>query len=312
MNKKLAFIGGVIIAAVFLTGCCLKHDWEDATCKEPMTCSKCGKTEGDKLDHEWIDATCTEPKTCELCGKTKGEALGHNYSQPTCTEPMICANCGDEEGIATGHEWATVTCTEERYCYNCGESDGQRGDHLWADATCFMPKTCWLCDATEGERLPHTWSGSGTYIYCTGCFEYLPDNEFEDGYAMWLGVSVTVPSDFELSDISTDESGVFSGESLMFTVCPHWNTGYDEDELIDYYRDSLTDAKYNILDEEYYNNCDGVEFYRFKIEYDEIVLGYSTLYIADDVYVYMECFAVDWDEADELYENTLDTFYIYY
>ena len=27
--------------------------------------------------HEWKEATCTEPKTCTKCGETEGEALGH-------------------------------------------------------------------------------------------------------------------------------------------------------------------------------------------------------------------------------------------
>lgn len=312
MNKKIAFIGSIIIAAVLMTGCCLKHDWEEATCKDPMTCAKCGKTEGSSLDHEWKAATCTDPKTCELCGKTKGEALGHDFSQPTCTEPMICATCGATEGIATGHVWGYATCVDERYCLICDETDGVFGDHVWAEATCFMPKSCWLCDASEGERLHHTWTGTENFVYCSQCAGDLPDNSFEDGEAMWYGVGITVPSDFELSDIATEVNGVFEGEGLMYTVAPHWNTGLTEDEIIDYYSESLAGAKYDIKEEGYYTNTDGTEFYRYKIEYDSLVLGYSTLYIADNVFVYMECFAVDWDDADDLYEEVIDSFYIAY
>ena len=85
MNKKIAFIGSIIIAAVLMTGCCLKHDWEEATCKDPMTCAKCGKTEGSSLDHEWKAATCTDPKTCSVCGATEGEIGSHNVVNGVCT-----------------------------------------------------------------------------------------------------------------------------------------------------------------------------------------------------------------------------------
>lgn len=36
-----------------------------------LSLSACG------CNHEWADATCTEPKTCTLCGETDGEAAGH-------------------------------------------------------------------------------------------------------------------------------------------------------------------------------------------------------------------------------------------
>lgn len=40
-------------------------------------------------EHDWIDATCEEPKTCSICGEIEGEALGHDWDltvdRPTCT-----------------------------------------------------------------------------------------------------------------------------------------------------------------------------------------------------------------------------------
>ena len=53
--------------------------------------------------HQWQDATCTEPKTCSACGKTEGEPAGHNY-ESVVTEPTFegygyttytCTHCGD-------------------------------------------------------------------------------------------------------------------------------------------------------------------------------------------------------------------------
>ena len=41
------------------------------------------------VEHNWVDATCTAPKTCSACHTTEGEALGHEYksvvTDPTCT-----------------------------------------------------------------------------------------------------------------------------------------------------------------------------------------------------------------------------------
>lgn len=38
--------------------------------------------------HNWQAATCTDPKTCSKCGKTQGTALGHT------TSTGICSRCG--------------------------------------------------------------------------------------------------------------------------------------------------------------------------------------------------------------------------
>jgi len=312
MNKRITIIGGAIIAAIFLTGCCLKHDWDEATCKEPKTCFNCGKTEGDKLDHDWEKATCTEPKTCSMCGKKKGEPLGHEWVAATCTEPKTCSVCGETDGEAEGHYWSYATCLEERYCYVCSESDGEKGEHYWMDASCYEPKTCYYCGETEGERLPHEWTAYANYPYCRNCYEDMPEDSFEDGEVLWNGIGLTVPDDFYLGDSAEHDNGVFEGPDLMFTVSPHWNNSYYEDDIIDYYRESMQNANYDILDEGYYFNSEGTEFYRFEIEYKSVVQGYCTLYISDEVYVYMECFAYSRSEADDLYESVINTFYVYH
>ena len=43
-------------------------------------------------DHDWNEATCTTPKTCSKCNETRGEALGHTSS----TGP--CSRCGQNFG----------------------------------------------------------------------------------------------------------------------------------------------------------------------------------------------------------------------
>ena len=56
------FLCGISTLAVccMLTGCHMKHEWLEATCTTPKTCSACGETEGEALDgHEWKAVTCT-------------------------------------------------------------------------------------------------------------------------------------------------------------------------------------------------------------------------------------------------------------
>ncbi len=37
-------------------------------------------------NHEWVEANCVTPKTCSECGETSGEALGHDAPELTCTK----------------------------------------------------------------------------------------------------------------------------------------------------------------------------------------------------------------------------------
>lgn len=81
-----------------LTGCCISHEWKDATCAEPKTCSVCGKTEGDTLEHTWVDATCSAPRTCSECGKTEGDALEHTLTEANYQQASTCEICGETVG----------------------------------------------------------------------------------------------------------------------------------------------------------------------------------------------------------------------
>lgn len=60
------------------------HNYKDATCTTPKTCTSCGETEGNAKGHSWKEATCTTPKVCNVCGETSGDALGHSYSGGKC------------------------------------------------------------------------------------------------------------------------------------------------------------------------------------------------------------------------------------
>ena len=172
MKKTILSICTMGIVSILLTGCCLSHEWKEATCTTPKICVKCEKTEGEALGHEWQEATCTEPKTCSVCGETEGEALGHEWKEATCTEAKTCSVCGETEGKALGHKWQEATCTEPKTCSVCGETEGEASGHEWQEATCTKAKTCSVCGETEGEALGHVVNALNI---CNICGEYTGD-----------------------------------------------------------------------------------------------------------------------------------------
>ena len=151
--KKWVSLLLVFSLSFALCACCVFHDWQEATCSAPRTCTKCGKTEGEPLGHTWTDATCTEAKTCSVCGETEGKPLGHTWIDASCTEPKTCSVCGMTEGEPS-HSWVAASCTKPKTCSVCGMTEGNPLGHSWADATYTKPKTCKICGLTDGEPLP--------------------------------------------------------------------------------------------------------------------------------------------------------------
>lgn len=98
MKNKIILVMLSLLFAFGLTGCCMNHEWTEATCTAPKTCNKCGETEGEVLSHEWVEATCTAPRTCSVCGETEGEALAHTLSEANYQQPAMCSVCGEIKG----------------------------------------------------------------------------------------------------------------------------------------------------------------------------------------------------------------------
>ena len=128
----------IVFGVLFGTHVLCIHNWQEATCTEPRTCSICGRTEGDSLGHVWEDATCTDPQTCSRCGETQGAALGHDWQEATCTEPKTCKRCGTTEGAALGHQVDSWNVTKEASCTEAGSQEG----------------TCTRCGETLTQEIP--------------------------------------------------------------------------------------------------------------------------------------------------------------
>lgn len=103
MKKTVSLIILACIVLLSFSACGCEHEWQEATCNAPRTCSLCGETEGEALGHEWTDADCENPKTCSRCGETEGEPLGHtpgeweaeNSNALGGKEVQRCTVCGE-------------------------------------------------------------------------------------------------------------------------------------------------------------------------------------------------------------------------
>ncbi len=92
------------------------HNFQPATCTEPISCSRCSEIRGKALGHKWKAANCITPKTCTVCKLTEGEPTGwHNWAEATCTKPRTCTGCGITQGRANGHYGGGMKCGR------CGE-----------------------------------------------------------------------------------------------------------------------------------------------------------------------------------------------
>ena len=63
-------------------------------------------------DHQYTDATCTAPKTCTLCGATSGDPLEHNYEGGDCSTPGTCTHCGQTSPNGGEHSFYGGICTK--------------------------------------------------------------------------------------------------------------------------------------------------------------------------------------------------------
>lgn len=84
MKKRMICLIAFIVLSIFLGGCCLSHEWKEATCSAPKTCIKCDKTTGKTIPHtqgEW-----------QITKKAVGSELG--LKQAFCT---VCGEVIAEE-----------------------------------------------------------------------------------------------------------------------------------------------------------------------------------------------------------------------
>ncbi len=140
-----------------ICGACEHAEWNDATCEDPRTCAKCGKTEGEALGHTEVTDEAVVP-TCTATGLTEGKHCS------VCKEVLV----EQKEVAKLEHsfgEWKVVkeaTYTEkglkERVC-SCGEKETEEIPMLEKPAVKPIPDAAVIIDIngrTEGETNPNT------------------------------------------------------------------------------------------------------------------------------------------------------------
>ena len=150
MNYKKWLCGiSALTVCCMLTGCHMSHEWQEATCMTPKTCTVGGETEGEALGHTWVDATCTEPKHCSVCGETEGDVIAHTWVEATCSEPKHCSVCGETEGEALEHTLTEANYQQPATCTVCGETVGE-------PLMAYFEEEGWLCDEELDIDYPFT------------------------------------------------------------------------------------------------------------------------------------------------------------
>ena len=148
--KRIIAIIIALIMLFSLSGCKCEHQWKNATCIAPVTCSVCAEKAGEPIGHQWIEASCTKGKTCIICNATEGSSIAHSWVEASCSSPKKCSVCGLVEGSPSEHTWHDATKKYSKYCSTCGKSEQADSNSTGQSSkgnsgTSETPKTCLLC-----------------------------------------------------------------------------------------------------------------------------------------------------------------------
>ena len=187
MKKQFALLLTLILLInVALTGCFpCQHEWIDASCTAPLTCSKCGEVAGSPLGHNWTNADCVNPKTCSRCQATEGSPLGHSWTDADCNNPKTCSVCKATEGDPREHEYQQ-TVTQDASCSTTGELKYtcEHCNHFYTEE--FEAETFSSTEIYDryvqsvGEVI--TYDATGAEVALGTCFVYTADGELITNY----------------------------------------------------------------------------------------------------------------------------------
>ena len=232
----------MVILSCVLAGCACEHEWKEATCLTPKTCTLCQTTEGEALGHSWIDATCAVPKTCATCGETEGEPRPHTWVEANYQDPKICTGCDTTEGeplIADFEKYGIETMKLEEgkvydYVTTCYDNTQKK--------TVGELKVREYITASKPYNLPYKEGYEWKLVYF--------DITFSDANAWKYGWNTSYcmenyyeieewdNSRVELADGDSDFSVNYNGSSreVAFKVINSFNSGWNN-KVIHYYLD---------------------------------------------------------------------------
>ena len=257
-KKVIAIISAVIIVIVLsciiynTTKC--KHEWIEADCTTPKTCSICKKTKGKPLGHEWKEASCEIPKTCTRCGETEGSSLGHDFKDATCTEARKCSRCGETDGKPLGHDvddWKIVkdsTCSEvgkkEGTCIRCGEK-----------VTGDVKKKAHKTGKWKIEKEATLESDGRRYKICSVCKQKVNEESYSLSKAERLSAYKTKCGTYSYQEIARNPEK-YEGKYMKFTGKVIQVQEAESFLYYSVYRISVTNKGYGYYDDTVYVSCD--------------------------------------------------------
>jgi hypothetical protein len=202
-----------------LSGCECKHDWAEANCGAPKTCTRCGVTEGEKVgEHTWMDATTDAPKTCSVCGETTGKKIETDYRFQT-------SKC--KEIFGTWEGYYKMDATEY------GIADYQITMKLTMSFAYdgFMKMTAELQD--PGALALKIAANSAAQVYGTCAMFGLTHKDVDELYQAEYGKSVT--EYFAEQAMTTLEAANSSAIKVYYVdegkihIAEHWNRPMESD-----------------------------------------------------------------------------------
>ena len=116
MKKTVLFCILLFAFCISFTACGDKceHTYDNAC---DAICNECGEER--TVTHDFADADCLNPKTCTVCGKTEGSALGHKPAEDdgNCKTEQKCTVCGQ---VAVAAKDAHNDTDHDYTCDNAG------------------------------------------------------------------------------------------------------------------------------------------------------------------------------------------------
>lgn len=241
--KKMRFVFVAFFALCFCffftmstTGCkkkteCEKngHQFTQATCTLPMTCTVCQTTVGLPLGHTWKAADCEHAKTCSVCQTTEGSPYGHIWTEPTHEEPSTCTICLKTRGEVLPYAESVEISSKDFEIY-MGETIQLSAQVLPLDApqgVTWQIKTTEAADATIDENGLFTAINAGVvYVNC-----YSKDLNY-----IYSSIKVTILH--ELIDSETNDA---------FYIMTGWGSNAATDVEINYHTHNLrTSVEYTL------------------------------------------------------------------
>lgn len=218
--KKMMQLLMAALCVLLLSGCGCQHEWTDADCVNPKTCTLCQQAEGEALGHSWQEAACESAKTCTACGATEGETLGHSWQEAACETAKTCTTCGKTEGEAVGHtvgHWAYADGGYTGTCEVCHvQAAATPEEHIrqamagtW-DAD-LLVQNVWNFQENPGHQITLQSSGDGV-LSCGSEGEYVFKMTFAPAKETENGAGKFVRYDFTMEILNMDiQEGKFTG-----------------------------------------------------------------------------------------------------